>query len=169
MADFFVQDDSGSIDNANAYITVAEFKSYHNARGNDFSGGGSAIEKAIVEATDFLDRRWAFVGIRLTSDQSTEWPRRDAIDDQEYHRTGVPAEVKEACAEYAIVALSGDLDPTPTRDDAGRIVESKTEKVGPIMEAKKYVPGAYYSSPEYPVADRKLRGLVTAPGWADRG
>jgi hypothetical protein len=169
MADFFVQNDGGTIDNANAYVTVAEFKAYHKARDNDFDGGGGEIEKAIVTATDYLDDRWEFVGVRLTRDQATEWPRRDAEDSQGYVWTGVPTKVKEACSEYALIALSGDLDPTPERDVSGRTVSSKREKVGPIEESKSFSGSALYSPPEYPVADRKLAGLTTASGYADRG
>lgn len=165
-----VQDDDGSVADANGYVTVAAFRTYslHRCRSVD-AYDEDQIEAAIVNATDYMDGRWNFIGVRLTSDQATEFPRRDLIDDQGYHITGVPDRVKEACYEYAFIALTQDLEASPTRDDRGRLVESKMEKVGPLTEMTKYVTGAWYDPPEYPVADRKLRGLIEPAGWAQRG
>lgn len=60
-----VQDDLGSLD-ANGYITVAFFKSYHDARGNSYSGKtDQQIEYAIIKATDYVDTRFAFRGTKL--------------------------------------------------------------------------------------------------------
>lgn len=168
---FTPQNDSGSVSGANAYGSVAAFKAHHDDRGNDYSSyTDTEIEQAIVAAADFLDYRWTFVGVRLSADQETEWPRRDAVDSQGYVRTGIPREVLEATYEYALIAAAGDLDPTPDRDDTGRSVTEKSEKVGPIAQSVKYANAASGSTPpEYPVADRKLLGLVTGSGWADRG
>jgi hypothetical protein len=153
MAVFDVQDDSGSVAGANAYITVAEFKSYHNARGNDFSAyGGGSIEKAIVKATDYLDQRFTFVGEMASVAQRTQWPRLSAEDASENLRTGIPFEVKEACAEYALIAAGQELNPVPTTPSS---VKRKREKVGPIEEETEYA-GSAFSLPTYPAADYKL-------------
>lgn len=62
-----VQNSYGSVASANAYITLAEFKSYHDDRGNDYSGFIDAkLENAIIKATDFLDTRFNFLGIKMT-------------------------------------------------------------------------------------------------------
>jgi hypothetical protein len=167
---FTPQDDTGSVTGANAYGSVALFKVYHTDRGNDYSSyTDQEIEQAIVNAADYLDYRWCFVGIRLTQDQETEWPRRDAEDSQGYVHTGIPRAVLEATYEYAFIDLGSPLDPSPSRDDRGRSVVEKVEKVGPLLETTKYENADTYSPPEYPVADRKLRQLVVSPGWADRG
>lgn len=167
---FSVQDDAGSVADANAYLTVASFKSYHDDRGNDYlTYSDDEIERAIVAGSDYLDSRWCFIGTRCTAEQSTAWPRRDAVDSSGFTRTGIIADVTEAAAEYAFIALSGELNPTPDRDSTGRDVVSKREKVGSIEEETKYAGSALYAPPEYPVADRKLRRVITASGWSDRG
>jgi hypothetical protein len=162
---FSVQDDGGTIDGANAYITVDEFKTYHRDRGNSWSGGSGAIQDAIVVATDYLDTRFQFVGDRKSVSQRTQWPRVDAIDRDGNARSGVPVEVEEACAEYALIALSSTLNPTPTRDDTGQPVEMSRKKVGPLEKEIRYGGGgAVFQLPKYPIADQKLRaaGLVVS-------
>jgi DnaT-like ssDNA binding protein len=51
---------------ANAYCTVAFFEKYHGSRGTPYPASPiSAIEQAIVKATDYLDQRYRFKGIKL--------------------------------------------------------------------------------------------------------
>lgn len=169
---FIVQTDTVTT-NANAYISVAFFKSYHDARGRDYSTYSDAnIQTAIVRATDYLDERFQFVGERLQIDQTTEWPRLNCFDIDDNYIDEVPREVKEATAEYAFIALGvADLSPSPTRDDTGRPVQSFEQSVGPISEAKTFANGAPFELPKYPKADRKLinRGFVVSRGMLYRG
>lgn len=162
---FLVQDDSGSIANANAYITEAEFMAHHDDRGGDYSAYTSVqIQQAIVQATDYLDVRFRFVGERQAVRQRTAWPRLGAVDANDDTRGGVPHEVKEACADYALIAAAGTINPAPTLDATGRVVQKKREKVGPIEEETEYAGGAAFVMPKYPEADRRLTmsGLVVA-------
>ena len=55
------------IDGANAYIDVAFFTKYHNSRGNAVPVGVTTpmIQSAIVQATDYIDAKYRFVGIKL--------------------------------------------------------------------------------------------------------
>lgn len=54
------------IDGANAYMTVAEFVKYHAARGNPVvESPVDAIQTAIVQATDYLDQKYRYSGIKL--------------------------------------------------------------------------------------------------------
>jgi hypothetical protein len=155
---FTLQDNNGSVDDANAYIDATFFKTYHKDRGNSFSGGTSTIQDAIVTATDYLDFRFCWVGEQANTAQRTQWPRIGAEDRNNNLRSGIPNEVKEACAEYARIALSQTLNPTPDRDDTGRAVQSKSERVGPIEESVEYASGASFQLPKYPAADQKLTG-----------
>lgn len=167
---FFVQDDTGSVVGANAYASAADFRTYHGDRGTDVtSHTDDAIQKAIVKATDYMDGRWRFRGDKLRLEQRTAWPRSLPEDDDQFFRTGIPVEVKEACFEYALIALSGELNPTPTRDAAGQGIQSKSSTVGPISESVTYVGGGSYQFPKYPKADRKLKGLVEQSGRFERG
>lgn len=161
---FIVQ--TGSVPSANSYITVQQFKDYHKDRGNDLpTSKSSDIEKALVRATDYLDTRFRFVGEKTRSDQRTSWPRIDAEDNNDKVRFGVPFEVEDATAEYALISLSQTLNPNPVRDDTGQKVQSKSEKVGPLDESVTYTAGSSFQLPKYPVADQKL----TAIGLAIQG
>lgn len=168
-----VQDNSGTVVGANAYVTVAEFKAYHTDRGQSYAGhADSDIETAIVRATDYLDQRFVFVGKRrLGRDQTTEWPRTNAWDRDRRYVNDIPPEVKEAAAEYALRALTQVLNPDPDRDPTGRPIHSKSEAVGPISESVTYAYGGAYTMPAYPAADRKLvkAGLVRSGGNVVRG
>lgn len=55
------------IDGANAYTTVTEFTKYHQARGNAVPVGATTatIQAAIVQATDYLDQRYRYNGVKL--------------------------------------------------------------------------------------------------------
>lgn len=168
-----VQDNNGSVAGANAYITVEEFKTYHTDRSNAFSSFTDLqIASAIIRATDYLDQRFNFVGKRLQGrNQSTEWPRYDAWDRDDYAINGIPGEVKEATAEYALRALSAALNPDPERDGTGAAVASKSESVGPISESITYVSGSVFTMPKYPAADQRLikAGLTRTGGTVLRG
>jgi hypothetical protein len=159
-----VQNDDGSVMGANSYVTEAEFRVFHRDRGNDVAGYSSgAVERALVRATDYVDSRWRFVGERVNVDQRTAWPRLDAPDADGDFRYGIPIEVKDACCEYAFVALSQELAPAPTREESGQLVKAKTETVGPISTAVQYTTGDF-TMPTFPAADRRLTnsGLVVS-------
>ncbi len=160
-----VQDDNGGVAGANGYIDVAEFKAYHDDRGNDYGTPTDPdIEIAITQATDYVDQRFRYVGQkRVGRDQTTQWPRSNAWDRDRYYVNDVPDEVKEATAEYALRTVNGEtLNPDPAEDESGATVQSKEETVGPITEKVSYVDGAQFSMPRYPAADQKLRvsGLI---------
>lgn len=55
------------IDGANAYIDVPFFLKYHHSRGNVVPSGASPamMQAAIVQATDYLDQRYRYQGVKL--------------------------------------------------------------------------------------------------------
>ena len=161
---FTVQDDTGTVASANAYISVAEFKEYHDDRAQSYgTTADSVIQAAIVKATDYLDQRFRFPGQKKQGRrQATAWPREDVDDSDGFSIDGIPAEVKEATAEYALRALTAALAPDPKRDATGAAVQAKSEKVGPIEKSVTFVSGGSFQMPKYPAADQKLikAGLV---------
>lgn len=166
---FAVQNDSGTVTGANAYISVADLKAYHADRGNEVDGTDEEIQQAIVRATDYMDGRWRFRGEKLNSQQRTAWPRTFPQDDDQLTLVGIPVQVKEACAEYALLVRQGViLDPNPTRDVSGQTVQSKSEQVGPIASSVTFISGGGTTRPEYPIPDMKLRGLVQTGGTLAR-
>lgn len=164
-----VQDDSGSVEDAVAYVDADYFIAYHEARGVEIEWSVPEIEAALIRGTDYLDRRWRWRGERRNVRQRTAWPRSGVVDDDELARDGVPFEVKEASAEYAVSALRGELDPEPVRHETGALIQSQSQAVGPISESVTFVSGAGFASPKIPKADRKLRGLVESGGELVRG
>lgn len=168
---FTLQDENGSVVGANAYLSVAAFKSYHDDRGQSYAGfTDPQIEQGIVRATQYLDTRFSFVGYVADPDQTTEWPRIDARDKNDRIRTGLPREILNATAEYARIALSQTLNPTPERDESGVPILSKSERAGPVSESITYAEGAIFKLPKYPIADQWLisAGLVERSGRIHR-
>lgn len=159
-----VQTDDGTAANANGYLTVAEFKTYHTDRKNAFEGGDPDIAAAIVNASTYLDTRFRFRGRKLNGrDQSTEWPRASCYDRDRNYVNGVPKEVKNATAEYALRAMTTVLAPDPVNPSSGTAVKAKSEKVGPLEESVEYIASAVFTMPVYPVADR----MLTQPGLTE--
>lgn len=158
---FIVQDPDAPLSTANAYISIAEFKAYHDDRGNDYSSSSDTeIEEAVVRATDYMDSRWTFAGAREDVDQSTECPRSGVYDP----RTGFevdhyPPELEEAAAEYALIALAGSLYAAPNIDTTGLKVKRSRKKVAVLDKETEYFQGGSSSNAwlGYPVADGKMK------------
>lgn len=156
-----LQDDDGTATDANAYITLAFFRTYHTNLGRTLEPSSptvdAAMEAAIVRATMFLDTRHRFMGERKNYDQLTQWPRINVYNNEGRAVYGIPEAVRRATAEYALRALTIDLMPDPTREASGRKIRSFTNTVGPITQTKNYGDyGNSYDMPIYPLADNLL-------------
>lgn len=164
---FTVEDGTGSA-SANAYVSVAYCDSWHSDRGaTAWTGTDTVKEQAIVRATDYLDRRYNFVGTKASTDQALEWPRANVEDPWGRDYAAVPEEVKRACAEAALLALSNDLIPTPTYDAIGQAT-MKREKVGPIETEASYQTGAAPLK-RWPHIDLILKKFIIKGGTTVRG
>lgn len=135
-----IVEDGTGLANAESYVSVAEATTYHADRGN---AAWAAIatdtirEQLLRKATNFMSQnyrmRWA--SFRVTVAQALDWPRAwVALRDAPYGygsfsayvpNNVVPVEVRRACAELALLANSGDLNPPLERATA-------SEKVGEI-------------------------------------
>lgn len=123
---------------AQSYMTVAEADAYHADRGNTAWANiptSIAKEAALRLATDFMvdTYRQYWKGYRNDPNQALDWPRYGVILENDldlsryvnvYNRaiqpyfvpsTIVPREVKEAQAEFALVASTGQLNPNVSR------------------------------------------------------
>lgn len=169
----FTVEDGTKPEGANAYISVAYADSYFTDRGiAAWTGDNAAKEKAIVKATDYIDKRFGrrFRGYRESRDQELEWPRMNAVDNDGWllsNKDEIPRQLKKACAEYALRALTAALVEDPT--GASGEVEAVREKVGPIEEETRYRASVRspksatvsdYNIPEYPAADMLLEELL---------
>jgi len=166
-----VQNPQGTVADADSYLSVADFKTYHAARGNSWGTvADTVIEQALVKATDYLDQRFTFRGRRLNLDQTTQWPRAAAYDNDRRLLSGLPRALREAVSEYALRALTAPINPDPLRDSRGQLVTSENKRVGPLGKAVNYA-RAGLTLPDYPVADGKIRaaGLIDTSGNLVRG
>jgi hypothetical protein len=139
---FTLQDDTGSVAGANAYIDETFFKAHHDERGNTYTDDTTKIRQAIVRATEWVDivfeRR--FPGTRLAAGQTTAFPRAEIYeDDGKTAIVGVDLRLKKALAELARYAMSNPLTvdtPASTADTSAVIY--KREKVGQIEDEVRY-------------------------------
>ena len=156
-AAFIVQDEDTPTADANAYISVEFFKQYCLDRGYTYTAADGVIQTAIVKATDYIDARWRFAGLKYDESQSTEAPRQEVTNEAGYWISGFPLAFQQACAEYAFAALTQTLMPSPTSDDSYRAVKSFSKAVGPISKSVEYVGSGKYQWPQYPLADKMMR------------
>jgi hypothetical protein len=173
----FVVEDGTGIANANAYTAVAFVDTFHADRANvtwTALSDNDLKQSAIVRATDYLDIRWTYIGDRKKAFelQSLAWPRIGAyinVDNKQLLANQVPLVVQNACAEYALLAVSlaetagtlGDLAPPLTVDESGGKIIGRREKVGPIEEEFKFS-GSFglITLRPYPAADNWLKDVV---------
>lgn len=162
-----VQDDTGLIANANSYVSVADFRAYHDARANKYLDDDDTIAPALIKASTYVDGRFRYKGRRSNGrEQTQEWPRVSCYDRDRYPVQGIPQEVKDAVCEYALRAMSGDLVTDPTRDETGNHIASETLTVGPITTKTDYGDAPSFTMPRYPAADMALKrgGFVLTGG-----
>ena len=154
-----VEDGTGK-SNAESYISVADATAYFAARGNATWAGlasDEVREQLLRKATDYMlgryGQRWK--GERVSEDQALDWPRECAYANGFLlDSDAVPLKVQHACAELAVRASAGDLQP-----DAGPQVKSET--VGPISVT--YMDGARQSDAPKAV-DSMLSAYLKGPG-----
>lgn len=122
--------------NTNSYISVADADAYWSARNNSTWSAGTtaAKEKALIEATQYIDSTYDFIGYHATLDLDTQplaWPRDGVVISSGPFRgvdidsNVVPQAVKDAQAELALEALSARLEPV--KDRGGMIKKTKVD------------------------------------------
>lgn len=168
-----VQNDTGTAAAANGYITLAEFKAYHDARGNAYSADDAVNSQSIVRATDYMDQRFNWRGVKLNgTDQTTGLPRCAIVgtepvllkDPDGNDIEGIITPAKNACAEYALRAQAATLFVDAPAPDGGVAIDSITQKVDVIEQSIKYRGNSGEAViPGYPAADLWLArsGLIT--------
>lgn len=125
-----IVEDGTGLSNAESFVSVANADARHSATGmtNWATLTTTEKEQALRRATNYMEglyrSRWK--GIKATQLQALSWPRGGAVVDG-YTLEGdiVPAEVANACADLALKAAAGDLNP-----DLERAIIR--EKVGPL-------------------------------------
>ena len=159
---FAVQDKTGTVEGANAYVSVANFRQYFTDRNISTSTyTDTEVEGAIVQATRFMDMAFDFLGYKLTgSAQLTEFPRYRTTPPDPLE-ADIPREVPEACCEYGIYILSGNvliMNVAPV--DQG--ISELDKEIGEIKKRVKYI-GALGNNPIAVIPFAEL--LLAKSGW----
>lgn len=135
---FIVQDDTGTVTDANAYVEVADFRSYWTDRGVDTASlDDDTVQGRIIEATQYIDFRYQYSGAPLDGrDQTTAFPRSSLYDKYCNEVDGVPREVKQACYEYAYAAGTASLNQTI--DASEKSVIKEVDQVDVLNTEREY-------------------------------
>jgi hypothetical protein len=145
------------------YLSVADADAYWLARSNTtWSDADNAVkEKALIEATQYLDGAFSYIGTQITTNVLA-WPRYEAFITKgnfagvTYDSSTIPPQITNACAEIALHALSARLVEVKERDGA-----VKREKVD-VIEVE-YLDRAP-SSKTYKFATMILSPLLNSGG-----
>jgi len=152
---FVVQGES-VVEDANSYVSLSEASTYHTDRGNTAwaAAASDAIRQAaLIRATAYLDAVYGLKapGKRISFLQTLVWPRVYAWDRDGFPLIGVPAALKQATLEAALLALSSDLLPPSER--IGQVI---LEKVGNVE--RRYSGGSSVTT--YQLIDRLMQPLL---------
>ena len=162
MATFIVEDGSG-LTTANSLASVAELDAYaadYPVPSSFATAAQAAKEKGLRVASQYMDIKYAWKGIKTKRDQGCCWPRFNS-DDGTYGMDSnvIPFKVKQACCYLATRVIEGD-DLLALLEAEGEI-KSHSESVGPISESTTYV-GSESPNTEYQVADGLVKDYLIA-------
>lgn len=155
-----VEDGTGLL-TAESYVSVADFKAYHLARGNGVEPSDLDLERHLRLATEYIDLTWGHLvrGYPLTDGQALVWPNTQFTEP--LHQNLV-----RACHEYAWFNINNSLfyNVAETEAGAGGVTKVR-EKLGPIETETEYaepgIGGAVKPArPKVGKADRLMRLLM---------
>lgn len=125
-----VEDGTGKA-NAESYISVADATSRHSSLGNTNWAllSNDEMEQALRRATIHMENtyRMRWVGCRYSDTQALSWPRviYQLVDSWTIASDEIPADIANACADFALKAAAGDLNADLTRGVVRK-------KIGPL-------------------------------------
>jgi hypothetical protein len=115
---------------ADSYGTVAELRTYATNRGIEGPADATddECEIALRKGFDYVNTRWRYKATPISNDQAGEFPRLQLSDGMGRLFDTVPARVKSAQFEAAILSLGG-VDLYQNLDRGGQV---QSETVGPL-------------------------------------
>ena len=134
-----IVEDGTGLSTAEAYVSVADAeiymtKIYGTAEALWTAATDAAKEQALRRAATYLDGTYSFVGSREVATQALEWPRFDAVRNDDFSVTGslliegVPSQMEDASVEMALLVING-ITIFPTTTEGGNV---KRIRVGSI-------------------------------------
>lgn len=166
---FKVEDGTGLPD-SNSYLSVEAADSYFTDSGNSawLSLTVDAKQSALVQATRYMDarfsRRWRGQPLKPNGEQALAFPRVDIAPNIP---DGMPKQLLNATAEYAVIGSAGPLAPAPQYDGTGRLYTKMYKRIGPIITEYDYDTqkgSAVVIWRPYPIADAILSPLLQSAG-----
>jgi len=158
VAAVMVIEDGTARTNSNSYTTIAEADDYWELR-NYLPWAALSDEtktSALVQAAQYLDFAYRWIGDRYSTIQAMTWPRVVFfdVDYRAMHANVIPQRIKDAQCELAKeVTLNGSL--LAPMDRGGRV---QSEAIGPLhIEYFADAPGIK----EFPLVDAILADLIT--------
>lgn len=137
------EDGTGELD-ANSYVSQVEADAFTEARGLE-----NLSPELLIRATDLLDTLYVYRSVRLTDEQSLEYPR--------YPHARIPPKLKTATIQLALELRNEEA--------AVRGIAEKTVKVGSVETTTKYDPVTSSTSQDpYPRITILLRSLANRAG-----
>lgn len=161
----FVVEDGTGLSTANSYLSDTDADTYFADHGAPATWTGTAAVKqeALRMATQYLDAvygsRWK--GRRRLSTQSLDWPRINAVDNDDYAIAfdALPQELQDATSEAALRHLTETGGLLPDVDTSSSNIKSERVKVGPIEEEIAYT-GSKHKFKKFSIIDAILDPLV---------
>jgi len=122
-------EDGSQVPNANSYVTDAEYTAYAALRGLTVGVDAPTREIELLLSMDFIEsHRSIFKGLRVSKDQSLQWPRSAVwVDSFPVNADEIPDELKNAQIEAGI-AVAGKIELLRTENNQNL----KREKVDVI-------------------------------------
>lgn len=138
---------------SDSYVTIAEYQARAASFAWVLTGTEATQEAQLRKAATANDMSRAYIGYRLNSTQSREWPRTtiELVNGYSVPSDTIPQSIKDAQMEMAYL-IQGGADPFAT--DTGT-VKTVANEVGPIKERLEYRDG--YSADRYPAVDWLLK------------
>lgn len=125
-----IVEDGTGLNNAESYVSVAEFVLYHTNRGNSVATLPTAtIEILLRKATDYLSAQYRgkWLGYRSNSTQALDFPRTGIVTDEfiTVESNQIPIELKNAQCELAARANDGAL----MQDETQKVKREKVDVI----------------------------------------
>ena len=157
-----VQNDNGTVADANSYVDVSYADSYFSDRGIARWGEATPTEKesSLINSWQYIDSIFTYLGRRVTDTQNTEFPRV-MLSNKSIWYTTIPDRVRYAQCEYAVIALDGSLFPSISHDSTGGKITEKTERAHVFVETTKYSSSHHIRTVRsYPAGDTMLSEFI---------
>jgi hypothetical protein len=145
-----------------SYADLAYYKTYMGDRGVDVTAQADAdITSSLLNATEYMDDQWDYVGVRVVESQDNKWPRSSAYNSEGILLTSleIPTKVKDACCELAYLdqTETGGLSPVFN----GKVVKRQKNKLGVLEQDTEYDSGASEAYTRfYAKAYSKIKDLI---------